>query len=118
MSMFGNNPRGVWQAGVLLCSAAALLNADTLTLRNGATVQGTYLGGTAREVRMDQNGSIRTYDIGQVQSVIFSEPAQSAPPPPPPPSYPQPRAERRDRDDRDYNRGPQSAGLTIPIDTA
>src|SRR6185312_11160074 len=116
-----NDLRKGWQAGFLICCTALLLNADTLTLRNGATVQGTYLGGTAREVRIDQNGSIRTYDIGQVQSVIFSEPAQAAPPPPPPASYPPPRADRREddrqNDRRDYDRGPQSAGLQIPVDT-
>jgi hypothetical protein len=80
-------------------------------------VQGNYIGGTAREVRIDQNGSIRTYDIGQVQSVIFSEPAEAAPPPPPPPvSYAPPRADRRDSD-RSDDRRPQSSGITIPIDT-
>jgi hypothetical protein len=68
---------------------------------------------------VDQNGSIRTYDIGQVQSVVFSDPT-----PPPQASYPPPRQERRadQRDDRrddrrDNDRGPQAAGLTIPIDT-
>ena len=60
-------------AGSLACTAALLLNADTLTLRNGATVRGTYLGGTARQIRMDQNGDIRTYDLSQVQSVIFTD---------------------------------------------
>ena len=61
------------RTGILICSAVALLSADTLTLRNGETVQGTYLGGTTRQIRMDLNGTIRNYDIGQVQSVIFSD---------------------------------------------
>ncbi|HEX4274123.1 MAG TPA: hypothetical protein VHZ74_02155 [Bryobacteraceae bacterium] len=128
MSIFENHLRGVRRAGFLLCAGGLLLSADTLTLRNGATVQGVYLGGTAREVRMDQNGSVRTYDIGQVQSVIFSEPVrESAPPPPPPPppqaSYPPPRTPRDIASDRgsdrprDNDRPPQQAGLTIPIDT-
>ncbi|HWF08502.1 MAG TPA: hypothetical protein VG297_08555 [Bryobacteraceae bacterium] len=119
MSIFENNLRRVCQAGFLICSTVLLLNADTLTLRNGATVQGTYLGGSAREVRMDQNGSVRTYDIGQVQSVIFSEPARD-PGPPPQASYPPPRADRgndRAADRRDDDRPPQAAGLTIPTDT-
>jgi hypothetical protein len=80
----------------LLCATALLLSADTLVLRNGATVQGTYLGGDARQVRIDQNGTVRSYDIGQVQSVIFSETGYQPPPPPP----------------------PQTAGITIPIDTS
>lgn len=92
----------------LLCATAILLSADTLVLRSGATVSGTYLGGDARQVRMDQNGDVRTYDIGQVQSVIFSESGYPPPPPPPPPpapaNYPPPP-------------GDSVAGITIPIDT-
>src|SRR5579863_3653798 len=109
----------------LLCAGALLLSADTLVLRNGGTVQGTYLGGDARQIRMDQNGNVQNYDIGQVQSVIFSDNGYQAPPPP------------RDRD-RDRDRGnyppPQGAanyppppaqnygngaplGILIPVDT-
>lgn len=128
MSIFENNLRKATQAGFLICStvllpSAMLLQADTLTLRNGATVQGTYLGGTAREVRMDENGSVRTYDIGQVQSVIFSESAG----PPPQASYPPPRNDRAADRPPAYNAPPQQpaynppppqpVGLTIPSDT-
>lgn len=111
-------------ASVLIGAAAMLLSADTLTLRNGTTVQGTYLGGTSRQVRMDQNGDVRTYDIAQVQSVIFSEPEYQAPPPPPPPppravNPPSDRPRYNDQDrDSDRSRAPQSAGLTIPADTS
>jgi hypothetical protein len=93
---------------VLICATSLLLSADTLVLRNGATVQGTYIGGDARQVRIDQNGDVRSYDIGQVQSVIFSESGYQPPPPP-----------RESRDsDRDRERTPpQAAGITIPIET-
>lgn len=108
------------QAAVLVCSAAALLSADTLALRSGETVQGAYLGGTTRQIRMDVNGDVRTYDIGQVQSVIFDDPgyqyqapapqAQSYPPPPPPPqAYPPANA---------YPAAappPVSSGIEIPV---
>jgi len=99
------------RTGILLCSAAALLSADTLTLRSGESIQGTYLGGNARQIRMDINGDIRNYDIGQVQSVIFSDPAYQPPPPPPPRSqtYPAPPPPR------DY--GPSPSGVVIPVDT-
>jgi hypothetical protein len=130
--------RSFARASGLVCAAALLLSADTLTLRNGTTVQGTYLGGTSRQVRMDQNGDVRTYDIGQIQSVSFTEPEPPPPPPrassqpsfpPPAPSYPPPsdrgpreiandRERDRDRErDADRSRAPQSAGLTIPADT-
>ena len=75
------------RASAAIGLTALLLQADTVTLRNGSTVQGTYLGGTARQIRIDQNGDIRTFDIGQVQSVIF-EGDQPPPPPPPQSSYP------------------------------
>jgi hypothetical protein len=113
----------------LVFTAAALLSADTLTLRNGTTVQGTYLGGTSRQVRMDQNGQVQTYDIGQVQSVSFSEPAYQPPPQPrvsaPPPDRDSDRDRDRDRDrsprdiarERESDRGGSQAGLTIPADT-
>ena len=113
------------RTATLICAAALLLNADTLVLRNGATVQGTYVGGDARQVRIDQNGTVRSYDIGQVQSVIFSDNGYQPPPPPPASSYPA-------RDSREYpnsndraNYPPpppppaQSfAGITIPVDTS
>jgi hypothetical protein len=90
----------------LVCATGLLLSADTLVLRNGATVQGTYIGGDARQVRIDENGTVRSYDIGQVQSVIFSESGY-----PPPPAYPS-------RGSNNYTPPPpQSAGITVPIDT-
>ena len=101
------------KTGFLMCGFAALVSADTLTLRTGEVVEGTYLGGTAREIRMDQNGAVRTYDIGQILSVTFTDATayQAAPPPPPPPpqasNYP-PR--------QPYN-GPGPLGITIPIDS-
>ena len=55
------------KVGFLILGVSALLSADTLTLRSGEVVEGTYLGGTAREIRMDLNGAIRTYDIGQIR---------------------------------------------------
>jgi len=108
----------------LICATGLLLSADTLVLRNGATVQGTYLGGDSRQVRIDQNGTTRSYDIGQVQSVIFSETGYQPPPPPPAPAaypaYPAPANPAPGA----YNAPPQqpppvqTAGITIPIDTS
>ena len=98
-----------------------LASADTLNLRSGDAIQGTYLGGTARQIRMDVNGNIQTYDVGQVQSVTFSDPVyqpayQSASPAPPTPGY--------QRDRNGYVAQPQAAppppgplGVTVPVDT-
>ncbi len=99
----------------LLVGAAGLASADTIALRNGEVIQGTYLGGNARQVRMDVNGNIQNFDIAQVQAISFSD---SGSPQPPPPQA----AYRTDRDripDRD--RSPERTrvqGVTIPADTA
>ncbi|MFB3827109.1 MAG: hypothetical protein ACE15B_10085 [Bryobacteraceae bacterium] len=63
-------------AVLLACSAMA----DTLKLRSGRVVAGTYLGGTARQVRMEVGDRIETFDIGDVASIEFGAPA-SAPAP-------------------------------------
>jgi hypothetical protein len=103
--------------GILfICSAIA--SADTITLRGGEVVQGTYLGGTARQIRVDVNGNVQTFDVGQVQSVTFIDPNYV--PPAPPPSQ---DSYSRDRDrDRGYNNNntppPGAYGVTIPQDTA
>jgi len=89
-------------------------------LKNGDTVRGTFLGGTSRQIRMDANGDIRTFDIGDVKTLNFSDGYQQAPPapaPPPPQASTYPDRDRdRGRDYRNDNRG-NIAGMTIPADT-
>lgn len=46
--------------------------ADTLKLRTGRVVNGTYLGGTSRQVRMEVGDRIETFDIGEVASLEFA----------------------------------------------
>jgi len=58
--------------GVLLLSATAGW-ADRLTLRSGTVHEGNYLGGTARQIRMEINGDVETFDINDVRSLNFSE---------------------------------------------
>lgn len=56
------------------CLLGAAAFADVITLRNGQTINGTFLGGTARTIRVDAGGGqIQTYDIGQVQSITFGD---------------------------------------------
>ncbi|MDE3198162.1 MAG: hypothetical protein KGN84_17575 [Acidobacteriota bacterium] len=111
--------RGI-AATLLIVSAVA--SADTLTLRNGQVVQGTYLGGNARELRMDVNGAIQTFDVGQVQSVSFVDsgyaPAPPSPPPPPADAY----GRGAGYGNSAYNSAtaapqPGASGITIPTDT-
>ncbi|MCC6861969.1 MAG: hypothetical protein IT158_25580 [Bryobacterales bacterium] len=68
-----------------LFAASGLLVADTLQLRNGKTVTGTYLGGTSRQVRMEIGDRIETYAVSEVSSIEFqtataAEPAAASKP--------------------------------------
>ncbi|MBI1898879.1 MAG: hypothetical protein HYZ57_14895 [Acidobacteria bacterium] len=53
-------------------AATALLQADSLYLRNGRTLNGTFLGGNSREVRfLEEGGRTQRYSITAVRSVTF-----------------------------------------------
>jgi hypothetical protein len=51
---------------------AIVCQADTLRLRNGATVTGSFLGGTATEVRFMVDDQVQRYAVAEVVEVIFS----------------------------------------------
>jgi hypothetical protein len=53
-------------------SAAALTQADTLILKNGQHLDGTYLGGDARTVKFDANDHIAAYGVSDVEDIRFS----------------------------------------------
>ncbi len=54
---------------VLVC--ATLGFADTVTLRSGRVINGTYLGGTARTVRVDDGVNVRTIDVSDILRIQF-----------------------------------------------
>lgn len=110
---------------LLLGTLAGLASADRLNLNNGNVIQGTYLGGTARQIRFEVNGNVQTYDVGQVRSLSFVEDSPQFSAQPVPQSFPQP-APQPAYSDRNYsapaNTNPQYAanghsGITIPADT-
>jgi len=45
---------------------------DTLTLRNGQVITGTYMGGTARTVKMEVGDAIKTYDVSDIATLQFT----------------------------------------------
>ena len=96
-----------------LCAGTTLLSADTVRLRTGETLHGTFLGGTSRQIRMDQAGEIRTFDVNQVESVAFDSSEQSAPRV----AAPQRRDTGREYDRNNSTQYPASQGLTIPSGT-
>src|SRR5260370_20246130 len=57
-------------AGIVF-ACATLGFADTITLKNGTVINGTYLGGTARSVRVDDGTSVQTLDIFDVSKSEF-----------------------------------------------
>jgi hypothetical protein len=58
-------------------------NADTLRLRSGRTVQGTFLGADTQQISfLESGGQSRTYSLSDVQGVTFAA-AVTLPPPVP-----------------------------------
>jgi hypothetical protein len=57
-------------AGIML-SLASLGFADTITLKSGRVIEGTYLGGTARTIRVDDGENVRTLDVSEIQRIDF-----------------------------------------------
>ena len=82
-----------------LAVLAFIASADTLTLRNGTTLRGQYVGGDARHIRMAVDDRVETVNIDEVSTLEFGPSQRSrrdgdrdrdndAPPPP----YPIPTA--------------------------
>jgi len=62
--------------------------ADTITLKNGQVINGAYLGGTARQVRVDLGDQVQNIEVADIVRIEFSGPPPTPPPqeaPPPPP---------------------------------
>ncbi len=78
---------------------AGLTLADTITLRDGRAVNGTYLGGDSRNVRIATADRVESFSVDQISTIAFGDPEPPPPPPmrrrePDPP--PLPREDRRD----------------------
>src|SRR3712207_5041917 len=56
---------------VVCAMFSAVLSADTLRLKSGRTVEGTYLGGDARNIRFDSGDRVQSYSINDVSEVRF-----------------------------------------------
>jgi len=67
--------------------------ADMLTLKDGRTINGTYLGGSARQIRMEVGDDIQTFEIERISGIQFGSGA-TAPAAPPADPAPPPRRER------------------------
>ena len=76
---------------VVVCSITA---ADTLSLKSGRSVEGTYLGGDARNIRFDTGDRVQSYSINDVAEIKFGSTTDSggALTPAPAPAAPAPAA--------------------------
>ena len=64
--------------GLFLITAASLA-ADTLNLKNGQSLHGTFLGGDTRQIQfIGSDGNVKTYSVTDVQSISFMTSAASA----------------------------------------
>jgi hypothetical protein len=107
-------------ACVLACSLGLL--ADTLVLRNGTSVEGTYLGGDSRRVRIAVEESVQSYDVNEITEIRFG-PAKAAASAPAPAPAPAPQTKRAERIEllRPQPSAPASASrppVEIPVGTA
>jgi hypothetical protein len=68
-------------AGIVLAigAIATIGFADTITMKNGRVINGTYLGGTARQVKVEVNDDIQTLNVSDVARIEFSGGMASAP---------------------------------------
>jgi hypothetical protein len=57
-------------AGIAL-AFATLGFADTIVLKSGRVINGTYIGGTARTVRVDDGVNVRTVDVSDILRIEF-----------------------------------------------
>jgi hypothetical protein len=108
----------------------SLASADTLTLRDGRTINGTFVGGSSRQVRMAVEDRVDSFDINEVSDLKFgsSSRASAAPPPAPRaeerprPADPEPPAPSRrvelTRGDSQTQSGVQRATAEIPSGTS
>jgi hypothetical protein len=89
---------------LLVAAAGASLSADTVRLKTGKAVDGIYMGGDSKAVRvLLDNGRVAQFPIEDVTGVEFTP---RKPPPPPPPPAPKPAA------------APQRPEVLVPAGTA
>lgn len=64
---------------ILLCATlvSRIGTADTITLKSGRSVQGTYLGGDARQVRLAVADRVDSFDVNDISEIRFGGVQQS-----------------------------------------
>jgi hypothetical protein len=79
-----------WIAAMVVVASGATLGADRVRLRSGKVVQGMFIGGDSKAVRvLLDNGQVSEVRLDEAVAVEFDA---RKPPPPPPPPPPKPSA--------------------------
>jgi hypothetical protein len=102
--------------GIVLAMATSAF-ADTVKLKNGRVIEGTYLGGSARQIRLEVGDEIRTLDVAEVDRIEFGSLAAAAPAPPPPPPAPAPAARPVQAESRPVIMRPEPPISPRPVQT-
>ncbi len=71
-----------------LVATAAMLSADTLTLRNGSKVDGSFIGGDNGSIRFAVGNQVNSYNLSDIDSIKFTSGSQTYAPAPNPPDTP------------------------------
>jgi len=66
--------------GLSLAYVLAAMAADTVTLKDGRVITGTYLGGSSREVKLDVGNRLQTLNIEEIASIQFGSAPDAATP--------------------------------------
>jgi hypothetical protein len=61
-----------WLSTVLVLALATAASADVITLKSGRVINGTYLGGTAHQVKIEVAGAVETFDVADIYRIEFS----------------------------------------------
>jgi hypothetical protein len=60
-----------WLSTVLVLALATAASADVITLKSGRVINGTYLGGTAQQVKIQVAGAVETIDVADIYRIEF-----------------------------------------------
>jgi hypothetical protein len=73
---------------VCLLTLVSALFADTITMKSGRVIHGTYLGGSPRQVRVEVGDQIQNIDVSDILRIEFGSAAPAPMPPPGDPDRP------------------------------
>ncbi|MFZ0417535.1 MAG: hypothetical protein WAM04_05490 [Candidatus Sulfotelmatobacter sp.] len=70
----------IWGVIAVLCVAAVGARADSLELKNGSLIKGTFMGGTKTSISFQVGSSAQSYDVADIRSLRFDSDAPGTSP--------------------------------------